>query len=102
MPLWHVWDENPEKIFGYALGVIKLLKEGERIYLHCSAGIHRTGTVSYFILRESGYTHERALELIIHERPVVETELKMALSHMDLTYMKVKKAEAKRLGREVK
>lgn len=36
--------------------------EGERtIYLHCSAGLHRTGFVAYLILRRSGLTPDDAL-----------------------------------------
>lgn len=35
--------------------------EGDRIvYLHCSAGLHRTGFVAYLILRRSGLTPDEA------------------------------------------
>lgn len=33
-----------------------------RIYLHCSAGIHRTGMISYAFLRFINLSHEEALE----------------------------------------
>ncbi|MCW8108970.1 tyrosine-protein phosphatase [Alteromonas ponticola] len=34
----------------------ELLAEGAKIYLHCSAGIHRTGMISYAFLRFLGYS----------------------------------------------
>ncbi len=36
--------------------------EGERIaYLHCSAGLHRTGFVAYLLLRRSGLSPDEAM-----------------------------------------
>ena len=36
--------------------------EGDRIvYLHCSAGLHRTGFIAYLILRRSGQSPEEAM-----------------------------------------
>ncbi len=32
--------------------------------LHCAAGIHRTGTMAYTILRMSGYSPAEAYELL--------------------------------------
>lgn len=40
-----------------------LTKEG-KIYLHCSAGIHRTGMISYAFLRYNGADKETALSLL--------------------------------------
>lgn len=34
------------------------------IYIHCSAGVHRTGTVLYTLLRITGETQESAMEAI--------------------------------------
>ena len=37
--------------------------DGERIvYLHCSAGLHRTGFVAYLLIRRSGLTPEATME----------------------------------------
>jgi protein-tyrosine phosphatase len=38
--------------------------EGRSILIHCSAGIHRTGTVAYGILRWRGMDRDRAMKLI--------------------------------------
>ena len=32
--------------------------------LHCAAGIHRTGTMGYTILRMSGYSAEESINLL--------------------------------------
>lgn len=40
------------------------LKEHGRIYIHCSAGIHRTGMITYGFLRASGLTSDAARALI--------------------------------------
>lgn len=36
------------------------LKKGARIYIHCSAGIHRTGMLTYGLLRYLGHNQEAA------------------------------------------
>jgi protein tyrosine/serine phosphatase len=41
-----------------------LLDEGKSLLIHCSAGIHRTGTVAYGLLRWRGLNRARALKLI--------------------------------------
>ncbi|MDA8527965.1 tyrosine-protein phosphatase [Opitutaceae bacterium] len=40
------------------------LEEGGSLYLHCSAGIHRTGMVSYALLRSLGRTESESLDLL--------------------------------------
>lgn len=47
-----------------------LLKSGERILVHCAAGIHRTGLFCYALLRISGYDQERTLDTIKQIRQV--------------------------------
>lgn len=46
------------------------LGEGGRIYLHCSAGLHRTGMVANAFLRWLGYSADEALALITELRPL--------------------------------
>lgn len=40
------------------------LDAGESVVIHCSAGIHRTGMVTYALLRYRGLERERALETL--------------------------------------
>jgi hypothetical protein len=40
--------------------VQQLLASGEKLYLHCSAGIHRTGMMAYAIMRYAGQSREEA------------------------------------------
>lgn len=50
--------------------------EGSRIiYLHCSAGLHRTGFVAYLILRRSGLNPDDAMEGLRALRPVTAEQV---------------------------
>jgi protein-tyrosine phosphatase len=42
----------------------QLLDEGSSLLIHCSAGIHRTGTVAYGLLRWRGVEREKAMRII--------------------------------------
>jgi len=42
----------------------QLLDEGGSLLIHCSAGIHRTGTVAYGLLRWRGVEGEKAMQII--------------------------------------
>jgi protein-tyrosine phosphatase len=46
------------------------LREGGRLYLHCSAGLHRTGMIANAFLRWLGYSAEDALASIAELRPL--------------------------------
>jgi protein-tyrosine phosphatase len=42
----------------------RLLDEGGSLLIHCSAGIHRTGTVAYGLLRWRGVERDEAMRII--------------------------------------
>ena len=48
----------------------KYLEEGAKIYIHCSAGIHRTGMITYSMLRYFGYSDEESQALLLEMRPL--------------------------------
>ncbi|WP_372627239.1 hypothetical protein [Arsukibacterium sp.] len=47
-----------------------LLTEGAHLYLHCSAGIHRTGMIGYAFFRYLGLSRTEALHLLENLRSV--------------------------------
>lgn len=52
-----------------------LLDNGNRIYIHCSAGIHRTGMITYGLLRYMGNTEAEAKEMLLQLRPVTSAQV---------------------------
>lgn len=52
-----------------------LLKSGGKIYIHCSAGIHRTGMVTYGLLRYLGYDKSVALQMLTNLREVTAKQV---------------------------
>lgn len=45
------------------------LREGHNVFVHCSAGIHRTGTFAYAVLRRLGHDRDSAMCEIRRLRP---------------------------------
>jgi protein-tyrosine phosphatase len=45
---------------------------GNRLFIHCAAGVHRAPMMTLAILRVLGYTLPEAMELIESRRPVVD------------------------------
>ena len=52
--------ERRAEISDTVLDCIHRLEQGENILVHCAAGIHRTGTFAYLILRRLGNTTKGA------------------------------------------
>ena len=50
--------------------IIDVLKDGGRIYVHCSAGIHRTGMFVYGLLRYAGMSACQARRTLRLLRPI--------------------------------
>ncbi len=50
-------------------------RAGAVIYLHCSAGIHRTGFIIYALLRYRGLLAEQASEEVARLRPVTSEQV---------------------------
>lgn len=48
---------------------------GERIYMHCSAGMHRTGMVTNALLRYLGFSEAESIEIIFKLRPITAMEV---------------------------
>jgi len=46
------------------------LENGAKIYLHCSAGIHRTGMISYAFLRLIGKNNKESLDTLTKMRSI--------------------------------
>ena len=57
------------RLFAAMPHLSQLLDEGKSLVIHCSAGIHRTGTVAYGLLRWRGMESGEAMRLIAEMRP---------------------------------
>jgi len=70
-----VFEEKLMKsVNGLFSEVIKLLENGEKVFIHCAAGIHRTGIITSGLLRRCGFSKEETFNLIKEIRPVTALE----------------------------
>lgn len=55
-----------KQILNYIISLYDYIKQHNNtvIFIHCAAGVHRTGTMLYTILRGSGENKEKAMEII--------------------------------------
>ncbi len=67
--------EDKEKVKKLYAQLSELLDEGETIYIHCSAGIHRTGMISYGLLRYLGHDSVKATVMLKQLREVTADQV---------------------------
>lgn len=65
---WWIWLRAAQR-------VQSLLDTGERVVVHCAAGIHRTGTLAYYVGRLDGLTQNEAWEQVFALRSVIRGEI---------------------------
>jgi len=63
-----------EKVREFLATIQERLKNGEQIFIHCAAGVHRTGAFTYGLLRYLGNTAENAKEKIKALRTITYEE----------------------------
>jgi len=68
-------DASKAKVAEGADSIGQLLVQGVSVTIHCSAGLHRTGVVSYAALRRAGLDEAQALDAIGRLRPATAREL---------------------------
>jgi protein-tyrosine phosphatase len=71
--------EDPEKIAEITrcfAEVASLIDCGQTVFIHCSAGIHRTGMIAYALLRYLGLSSIGARELLGRMRPLTLAEVR--------------------------
>lgn len=66
------WEEELVALFD---GIGDKLATGAHVYIHCSAGIHRTGMISYALLRHLGADAECATDNLANLRPVTQAQV---------------------------
>ncbi|MBL8061619.1 MAG: dual specificity protein phosphatase family protein [Anaerolineales bacterium] len=64
----HPEGEVHKRLLAAMPNLSQLLDDGRSLLIHCSAGIHRTGTVAYGLLRWRGLERVEAMKLISQMR----------------------------------
>ena len=57
--------------------IVELLRAGERVVVHCAAGLHRTGIVGYLVLRCTGLADAAAMAGLLTMRQITHSEMTM-------------------------
>lgn len=60
------------------------LEAHKTVYLHCAAGIHRTGSLTYLYLRRKAYTPEQARAKVFSMRPIIEEQINTKMFDMEV------------------
>ncbi len=93
------WAWHPLSTLGHSasdwphwLAAVEELEEhlgsGQRVYLHCAAGIHRTGSLAYLYFRRQGSTPVEARQEVFRLRPVIEGQIGNKIAAMEAMYRK--------------
>ncbi len=76
--LWNPTDDDfqpkPQELFqgGVEFALNALDSNGNKVYIHCAAGVHRAPMMTLALLCSIGWALEDAMELIQGRRPVVD------------------------------
>ena len=70
------WNQAAELLASF-------LSVGSIVYLHCAAGIHRTGTLAYLYFRHQGFSHAEAKEKVFELRPIIQEQIGNKLEIMN-------------------
>jgi protein-tyrosine phosphatase len=76
--LWNGTDDDfqpkPPELFekGVEFGLAALEENGNKLYIHCAAGVHRAAMMTLALLGAMGWEMEEAMETIQGRRPVVD------------------------------
>ena len=70
----------PKELLPLILKTFNIIKSelatGNKIFIHCSAGLHRTGMITYALLVFLGYNLQEAYDLLIELRPLTAYEVR--------------------------
>ena len=72
-----------------AVALKKVLDAGATVYLHCAAGIHRTGSLAYLYYRRDGYGTHESRRMVYALRPVIEDQIGDKMDRVEAMYIKV-------------
>jgi phosphatidylinositol kinase/protein kinase (PI-3 family) len=70
----HSGKKKTEDVLNLFQKLNHLLETGNKIFIHCSAGIHRTGMITYGLLRYLGKEKEEALNMLRELRIVTASQ----------------------------
>ena len=71
---------SPQQMQSILHSIQSALNQGGKIYLHCKAGIGRTGTVAATWLTEQGLDNEQALALLLQKWQTMDKRLEEPLT----------------------
>ena len=63
-------EEELTKVRQSIKEVANFIKSGKNIFVHCSAGIHRTGTFAYSVFRYMGYDRRESIKRVSEIRNI--------------------------------
>ena len=68
-------DDDLKKVINLYVSLKDKLNDAHRIYIHCSAGIHRTGMITYGLLRFLGNDIETSHQILLKLRQVTSEQV---------------------------